>query len=323
MSPSSFVARSNAALMLSCERRSSAMATALRFLISGSASVSLSASALEFGQREVVALARQRHGDGAAEACRRAGYQARVEADPCSVLHAAIARLGELHVADAGGEIRLHRRAGHDMAQEILPADAIGVLERPDVRHLVPVGAIVHVQIGGDGEMRGARRLRVGRGPAPVQAGDGRALGAVDLEREQVVAPHPRRPGRQDGADRAVFQLDQGRGIVLDVDVVARAALVDPLRRRRRHRGDDAPHRPERVLDHVAPVRIHVEDEPAAVLLAVVPARPLARPPRCRRTPTSRTRCGSRSRGRRNPTPRAATASAVRAGRACPRPRRA
>ena len=46
MSPSSFVARSNAALMLSCERRSSAMATALRFLMSGSASVSLSASAL-------------------------------------------------------------------------------------------------------------------------------------------------------------------------------------------------------------------------------------------------------------------------------------
>ena len=124
--------------------------------------------------------------------------------------------------------------------------------------------------------MRGARRLRVARGPALVQAGDGGAFGAVDLEREQVVAPHPRRPGRQDRADRAALQFDQGRGVVLDVDVVARAALVDPLGRRRRQRGDDAPHRPERVLDHVAPVRIHVEDEPAAVLPAVVPARPLA-----------------------------------------------
>ena len=87
------------------------------------------------------------------------------------------------------------------------------------------------------------RRLRAGRGPAAVQSGDGRAVGAVDLEGEQVVAPHPRRPGREDGADGAALQLDQGRGVVLDVDLVALAALVDALRRRGRHRGDDAPHR--------------------------------------------------------------------------------
>jgi hypothetical protein len=66
--------------------------------------------------------------------------------------------------------------------------------------------------------------------------GDGGACGAVDLEGEQIVAPHPRRPGRQDGADRTAFELNERRGVVLDVDVVACAALVDPLRRRRRER---------------------------------------------------------------------------------------
>src|SRR3954471_98029 len=81
------------------------------------------------------------------------GRRKGLELHPCSVLDAAIARFGELHVADARGKIRLHRRAGHEMAQEVLPADAIRVLEWPRLVDLLPVGAVVDVEVGGDGEM--------------------------------------------------------------------------------------------------------------------------------------------------------------------------
>src|SRR5215467_3852948 len=85
--------------------------------------------------------------------------QARGESLPCAFLDAAVASLRESHVTDARGEVRLHRRAGYDVAKKILPADSIGVLEWPDIVNLLPVGAVVDVEVGGDGEMCGARRL--------------------------------------------------------------------------------------------------------------------------------------------------------------------
>jgi hypothetical protein len=42
------------------------------------------------------------------------------------------------------------------------------------------------------------RRAGVALDAAAVQARDGRAAGVVDLERHQVIAPHPRRPGVQE-----------------------------------------------------------------------------------------------------------------------------
>jgi len=136
MSPSSVVARANAALMLSGERRSSAMATVLRSLISDSASVSFSASALNSGQREVIALPRQRDGDGAAKPRRTSSDQCASSFTHAPSLMLAITRFGELHVRDTGGEIGPHRRALDDVPQKVLPADPIGILERPGVRHL-------------------------------------------------------------------------------------------------------------------------------------------------------------------------------------------
>src|SRR5262249_22289678 len=104
---------------------------------------------------------------------------------------------------------------------------------------------------------------------------DRRALGPVDLQREKVVAAHPRRPRADDSAEGAALELDERRSRIVDRDLIARAPLVDalgrsnPLARRHPH---DAAHD---ALDHVAPVRIHIEDD-ASAAGAIIPTRPLA-----------------------------------------------
>ena len=50
-----------------------------------------------------------------------------------------------------------------------------------------------------------------------VQAGDRRAVGAVDLERDEVVAAHAHRPGRVDLGDHAALELEGGVGRVVGV----------------------------------------------------------------------------------------------------------
>src|SRR5262245_46061318 len=126
------------------------------------------------------------------------------------------------------------------MAQKILPADPIGIVEGAGGNDLFPAGTIVDAKVDRDAEMRGARSLRVALCPAAMQAGDGRRLAAVNLKREQVVAAYARGPGIEQGAAGAARKLDKRRRRVLDVDGVARAVLVDPLWRRGRSRGDDA-----------------------------------------------------------------------------------
>src|SRR5689334_16994707 len=86
--------------------------------------------------------------------------RARGECLLCAFPYAAVAGLRECHVADACCEIGLHRRPGHHVTQEMLPADAIGILEWSEVIDLLPVRAIVDIEVRGDGEMRCARRDR-------------------------------------------------------------------------------------------------------------------------------------------------------------------
>src|SRR5262249_43129573 len=82
-------------------------------------------------------------------------------------------------------------------------------------------------------------------------------------------------PGTGDGAEDAAFGLDQRRRRILDRYAIALAPLVDAFGRggprARRHAGDAA----DESFDHVAPVRVHVEED-AAATPAIIPARPLA-----------------------------------------------
>ncbi len=79
--------------------------------------------------------------------------------------------------------------------------------------------------------------------------------------------------------DRAAGELEGRIGGVVGIRGVGLAGLVDARGNvggaEARHRLDRA----EQVVEHVAPVRQHIEDDAAAFLLAVVPARALRRLP--------------------------------------------
>ncbi|GFJ91145.1 hypothetical protein Prum_047870 [Phytohabitans rumicis] len=106
---------------------------------------------------------------------------------------------------------------------------------------------------------------------AVAQPGDRAALGAVDLELDQLVTVDPDGPRGVDlGDDPALDLEDPVRGVV-GGRVVRLAglvpALVDVVAHVRGDRGDLA----EDLLQHVVPVREHVDRDPAAVGGPVVP----------------------------------------------------
>ena len=126
-----------------------------------------------------------------------------------------------------------------------------------------------------------ARRRDLRLHAAVVQSGDRRAVGAVDLEGDEVVAPHARRPRHVELADHGLalvaLQLHGRIGGVVGGRGVGPAVLVPALRDVRRAEARDRLHLAEQVVEHIAPVAHHVEDHPAAFLAAVVPRRPLDR----------------------------------------------
>ena len=79
--------------------------------------------------------------------------------------------------------------------------------------------------------------------------------------------------------DRAARELERGIGGVVDVGLVGLVVLVPALGNVGGAEAGHALHLAEQIVEHVAPVAQHVEDDAAAVLLAVVPRRPLRRLP--------------------------------------------
>src|SRR6185503_5460368 len=102
----------------------------------------------------------------------------------------------------AGAQGEGPRRVGDDVADEILPLLLEAVLVDHGVGHLVP-RLVEDDRLRDIGVPHGARRADAVLRPAALQTGDGRAVRAVDLEGDEVVAPHPYRPGRIDVRDDA------------------------------------------------------------------------------------------------------------------------
>ena len=105
--------------------------------------------------------------------------------------------------------------------------------------------------------------------------GDRAALGAVDLELDQLVAVDPHRPGRVDLRDDAAVELEDAVRRVVGGRLVGLAVLVPAPRDVGGDVRGDRPDRREELLQHVVPVREHVDDDAAAVGRPVVPRRPL------------------------------------------------
>ena len=175
--------------------------------------------------------------------------------------------------------VPLVRRVLDDVADEELPLDLEAVVVDLRVGHLLPLVEEVH-RLLHVGVPHRPRRRHARLDAAVGQAGDRRAVRAVDLEGDEVVAAHARRPRHVDLRDhRLAVALELARrvGGVVGGRLVGLAGLVPALRDVRRAEAGHRLHLAEQVVEHVAPVAHHVEDDAAAVFAAVVPRRALDR----------------------------------------------
>ena len=156
------------------------------------------------------------------------------------------------------------------MLQKHFPLHFEGILVLAVIGQRLPVLAEVervwHVRIP-----RGLRRVDAVLHPALAQAGDRAAVRAVDLEGQQVIAIDAHRPRRVQLRDDVTFQHEGRVSRIFGRRRVASPVFVHPLGDVRRaethHRADGR----KKVIEHVAPVREHVEDDAAAIFFAVVP----------------------------------------------------
>src|SRR5206468_5167607 len=98
---------------------------------------------------------------------------------------------------------------------------------------------------------------------------------AIDLEGDEIVAVDPRYPAHVDMRDHAALEAEGGVGGVIGGRRVLLALLVETLGDISGAETGDAFDLAEEVVEHVAPVADHVEDNAAAVLAAIIPRRPL------------------------------------------------
>ena len=110
-----------------------------------------------------------------------------------------------------------------------------------------------------------------------MQTGDGRAFGAVYMKRHQIAAVNARTPGRIDLGDNTAFQFKGGVGGIVGVGVIWFIIFVPTFRIVNGTQTADGAHGTERVFQHIAPMTQHVQDDAAAIRLAIIPARPLGR----------------------------------------------
>lgn len=190
---------------------------------------------------------------------------------PRPLLPALDTQLGELHSLSTLQQAVLPRLVFDHMAKEHFPLHLEGVVEGLVIRHARPALGVldgrVYIRVPG-----WSRRLALVLRNAIAETGYGAALGAVDLDRQEVVATHADSPGRVEVDHDAVLELEGSVRRVVGRALVRFALLIDTLLDVGRARASQRVNVAEQVLDHVLPVAQHVADDAAVVFLAVVPA---------------------------------------------------
>src|SRR5215470_20032359 len=102
-----------------------------------------------------------------------------IKSDPASLAGAASASFRKRHIADAGHEIRGHWHIRHEMAQEILPANPIGIEIRTRGWRFLPARAVIDSEVDHRIERGHSGRIREWLHVATVQPRNGGAFGAV------------------------------------------------------------------------------------------------------------------------------------------------
>ena len=108
------------------------------------------------------------------------------------------------------------------------------------LRHLLPAVEVVQRALDVRIPDR-ARRRAVGLDPAIAQARDGRALRAIHLQRQQIVAPHAHAPRRIEVRDDAALEFERGVGGIVGGALVRLARLVPALLECASRRGTTPP----------------------------------------------------------------------------------
>ena len=214
----------------------------------------------------------------AAQGCDFCGldFQLR-QVDPAALGPRLQAGFGQLHALGRGQQApgELGKLADH-MPQEQLP------LGPEPVRVVLRVGDLFPTLKEVDrlrrvGVPNWLGRIHPALRPALRQAGHCAAMRAIHVEGDEVVAADPGGPGGVDLRDDPALQLERRVGRVVGVGLVGVALLVVA---HRDVRGAEAGHGlrfAEEVVEQVAPVAEHIEDNAAAVGFLVVPGRALGR----------------------------------------------
>ena len=179
------------------------------------------------------------------------------------------AEFGELHSAGAFAQGPWEGLVEGDVLEEKFPLGFEGVVAFAG-RDFIPASVVIDGAIDvrvpdGDGG------VLHGLGPAFAEADDGGAFGAVDLHDEEVVAADAHVPRGVELAEDAGVGLEHGVGGVVGSALVGLAVFADALGNVgggvAHHFGDFS----KEVVDDVAPVTVHVDDDAAAVFFAVIP----------------------------------------------------
>src|SRR5271157_1594201 len=210
----------------------------------------------------------------------------RAHLDPRPLAPRLQALLRKLHTLRALEERPSERLAADNVAQEELPLGLECVLGRRVLRHLAPAleepDRLLYVGVP-DRPRRVARAL----GPAVAQARQGGPARPVDLDGEQVVAPHARAPGAVELDDEAVVRAHGRIGGVIRRAPERVALLVEALGYVGRAEARDGRDVTEEVVYDIAPVAEHVHRDAAPVLGAVVPRGALCGPRVAREHPVA------------------------------------
>src|ERR1700730_17899471 len=202
----------------------------------------------------------------------------RRDVDPTPLLPAAQPRLRELHAFGAFEQRPFEWRVLEQVADEHLPLGLEAVLVGRRVGHLAPglkkPDRLRHVRIP-----YRTRRVHPRLAPAFLQPRDRGAMGAVHVKRDEIVTPPARAPGAVDMRDGPAVELQGCVWGVVEVPAVGLAVFFPAFGDVGRTQAGDAFHLAEQIVEHVAPVTEHIENDAAAFLLAVIPPGPLRRRP--------------------------------------------
>src|ERR1700681_4417389 len=86
-------------------------------------------------------------------------------------------------------------------------------------------------------------------------------------------------PGRVQLGNNAALQFEHGVSRVIRGGCVGLTVLVHSLRNMSGSEGADRPNRGEKIVQHIAPMTKHIEDDSPSFFLPVIPGWPLGRLP--------------------------------------------